>query len=68
MNHQLTKRELIATAAMQAMMSSFNAPDSFDPTIAGTVARAAFKYADAMLEAMEPHSSTRSIEEDVHGE
>ena len=62
---QLTKREQIAVAAMQAIVSSTEGAKSYPSVFAQIVAVASIQYADALLEALAQMTPEK---EDTHGE
>ena len=66
---QLTKREQIAVAAMQAIVISTEGAKSYPSVFAKIVATASIQYADAMLAAFEQNSLTEQEDEDTtHGD
>jgi hypothetical protein len=65
--NQLTKREQIAVAAMQALISKEGAPRF--PAHSRLVAQASTEYADALMEALQVEAFNSAVEEeDTHGE
>lgn len=64
--NQLTKREQIAAAAMQALIGQTAGSKSFPSVYAKNIAIAALQYADALLEVLSKDSFVK--EEDTHGE
>ena len=65
---QLTKREQIAVAVMQALIGTEKGARSFPSVYAESMATASLKYADALLSAFEKNSLTEQEDEDTHGD
>lgn len=65
MTTQLTKREQIAVAAMQAIIGSKEGAQSYPRIFAKVVAQASIEYANELLKAL---AQVTPEEEDTHGE